>query len=1241
MRGIGIALFLLLAAAGPDTAPPPPAAPGSWTLQTSGVTTSLNGIAFANSTEGLAVGAGGVIRRTLDGTAWTGQTSGTTANLNGVGLGSVDAASAVGDSGTIVNAQNASNGAGSTWVSATTGDLSAVSGSNATHAWTAGVPGALRLTTDGTNWPLGNPGSSSITARGMSFLTTPTEGYWVGDMGTVMKTTDGTTWSPTGPSGTTNTLRSISMVAADLPGNATGWLVGDMGILRKTTDSGTMWNVVPPSGPQNLNGVYAGDDMHAWAVGDMATILATSDGNTWTPQANPLAATTLLAVSFFNSGGMWKGVAVGSGGGVAWSNNGGMTWNPGTSGTGTTLRGVAMLGDMNAIAIGDGGVVIQTTNGGGTWTPVAGIPTSENLLCVSFGSSTTGWAAGSKGTLLKSTTGGTSWTLQVGSTTNKLNDVKYGSSDVAIAVGASATILRSTNKGVQWVPLQSTDAAWAGRNLNAIAFGTTDRAVAVGPTGGILVTNNQGTSWTTVTPTTSVLAELFSVASVTPTFFVAVGGAAFGAVVGISYDTTAGTWTATPISSPPSIVLKGVAFAPYSRQGYGVADGGQIQVTRDAGSTWTSEGSGSTNNIKGVTFPNFGLGYAVTSGGEILVRRSPAPPLLSFPPHIGTPYTWEAPIIDGFINPELSELRRPDTGWNQCLQVTYADGTNQPPCTFQGLRHNSGGSLYLSFEVKADTSFDDNDTVVLLLRGDNPSPRPEHAANDRRIIINPVSTSTNGVVGGSVVAEGYTPPSSTNNENAAPRVLQSYRWDTGTNAWATIPSSTQIDCKVRAWTTTSGTKSWSLEIKIPTSNATYTDWINIGTDFLFSYYVLRVQTGGVTESSWPRDLALSGPLDVVAAPMSAFDWGTAKLGTADDGVGVRITPISYQHIGVTTPSTPPGTLETSIHGTLENTFHVFVQNTALTDALTVQPTFRIADWGVQTGDPLSGAWHLVPANNSTVNPPAAATVPAMVGTTPGEHEYTIKWQITDPAVRAEYAAHDHQCILVTLDSTSDVNFTERSSWTNMEYVPASVFKRKAWVSSKGYGLEGARNGAQHFFLHTTSDRFDYEPGKVPLDVVPAPNPKRDGQSQNNKGPHPYYSGENLQRVRLLQQFPGLAQERTAVSHYTWAIHAVKQTSRTVTIHGHVYPLLEQANGFGYIARHGSGVDQWTSGLNGAIVKKLNDSEYEVTLPVNDSESLDSGLEATEGGTTFGGMLGLILLIFLFLLIIFWFLKKQP
>ena len=73
MRGFGIGLFLLLAAAAPPGTPPetpePLLAPGSWTVQTSGTTNALNGVSFVNSTEGFAVGAVGTIRRTTDGGA--------------------------------------------------------------------------------------------------------------------------------------------------------------------------------------------------------------------------------------------------------------------------------------------------------------------------------------------------------------------------------------------------------------------------------------------------------------------------------------------------------------------------------------------------------------------------------------------------------------------------------------------------------------------------------------------------------------------------------------------------------------------------------------------------------------------------------------------------------------------------------------------------------------------------------------------------------------------------------------------------------------------------------------------------------------------------------------------------------------------------------------------------------------------------------------------------------------------
>ncbi len=80
MRTLGLSLFLLLAAAGPGSAPP--LAPGSWTTQTSGVTSTLNGVTFLNPNEGFAVGAGGVVLRTLNGgTLWAGQTSGATRHI--------------------------------------------------------------------------------------------------------------------------------------------------------------------------------------------------------------------------------------------------------------------------------------------------------------------------------------------------------------------------------------------------------------------------------------------------------------------------------------------------------------------------------------------------------------------------------------------------------------------------------------------------------------------------------------------------------------------------------------------------------------------------------------------------------------------------------------------------------------------------------------------------------------------------------------------------------------------------------------------------------------------------------------------------------------------------------------------------------------------------------------------------------------------------------------------------------
>src|SRR6185295_1130902 len=309
------------------------------------------------------------------------------------------------------------------------------------------------------------------------------------------------------------------------------------------------------------------------------------------------------------------------------------------------------------------------------------------------------------------------------------------------------------------------------------------------------------------------------------------------------------------------------------------------------------------------------------------------------------------------------------------------------------------------------------------------------------------------------------------------------------------------------------------------------------------------------------------------------------------------------------------------------------QNDSDTAADNVTATFRIADWGVNGGDPSSGAWKLVPVTSGS-NPPTAATVP-------GEVQFKFDWALTTTEKAAYAAPHDHQCVQVSLDSTSNVNFVERSAWVNMDYVPSSVFKRVAHVSAQGFGAHGTKDGFQRFYLHLTTSRFDFTPSKIALDPVPPPNPKADRQSES-KDDHPYYKGENLQKVRLLRFYPNLAKEKGPVAHYVMETHGYRETTNTVKINGHAYPILEQVNGFGYVARHGSAVSDWTSGLSGAVVKKLTDYVYEVDVPINGSAMIDSGLESLEGGaTTQGGLFGLIFLIFLFLLIIFWFLRKNP
>ena len=92
----------------------------------------------------------------------------------------------------------------------------------------------------------------------------------------------------------------------------------------------------------------------------------------------------------------------------------------------------------------------------------------------------------------------------------------------------------------------------------------------------------------------------------------------------------------------------------------------------------------------------------------------------------------------------------------------------------------------------------------------------------------------------------------------------------------------------------------------------------------------------------------------------------------------------------------------------------------------------------------------------------------MQNNTEGEFTFNSYWllDISDP-VAAEYQAHHHQCVMATIDSTSAAKIVKRNVYRNMDFVPASEFKRKAEISARGYGKPPRRQNNHKFLIYVS------------------------------------------------------------------------------------------------------------------------------------------------------------------------------
>jgi hypothetical protein len=183
----------------------------TWTVRTSGVSTSLNSVYF-DGTTWVIVGNSGVILTSTTGTTFTARTSGTSQNLFGITKLSSTTWIAVGANGTILTSPNAT-----TWTSRSSGtsaELRSVAvanlGGGTYKAIAVGTGGIGVSSADGTTWSSAiansatNPSGATVSLSDLNsvqyYTFTPPGGastnYWVvtGDHGVIVTSTNGTSW---------------------------------------------------------------------------------------------------------------------------------------------------------------------------------------------------------------------------------------------------------------------------------------------------------------------------------------------------------------------------------------------------------------------------------------------------------------------------------------------------------------------------------------------------------------------------------------------------------------------------------------------------------------------------------------------------------------------------------------------------------------------------------------------------------------------------------------------------------------------------------------------------------------------------------------------------------------------------------------------------------------------------------------------------------------------------------------
>lgn len=286
---------------------------------------------------------------------------------------------------------------------------------------------------------------------------------------------------------------------------------------------------------------------------------------------------------------------------------------------GNNLTCVKFIDTNTGYAVGDAGTIIKTTNGGIDWV-IQNSGTTQKLNSVYFIDAMNGYAVGYN-VILKTIDGGTNWSIQKsGLSYAELFSVYFINKDSGYIVGGDGQILKTTNGGEDWLVQSSGTSIW----LNSVYFSDTDTGYACGGTlinGTILKTINGGKNWTIQFSGNASVSMLWSVSFLDKNTGFATGWD--NNYSGTILKTIDGgiSWIVQPKSNLPQ-----TKTIYWTNANTGFAGGydpntssSTIYKTTNGGLNWSSQSTSPTYNvINSITFWGHDTGFAVGSDGLIL-----------------------------------------------------------------------------------------------------------------------------------------------------------------------------------------------------------------------------------------------------------------------------------------------------------------------------------------------------------------------------------------------------------------------------------------------------------------------------------------------------------------------------------------------------------------------------------------------------------------------------------------------